>query len=187
MERSELSLALAGAELIDLLAVGAATLDGDQVVPGHRTAITDRLLDQAAASLVRESPYESIGDWLWRRGRGLAAAYLDAFEVEGQLTRQHWHWIPLRTGPPVLVDSLDRRLAGDRWATNEPVLAALGAAVGIPDKGIGDAPSVAGGAVEDDAVENVLAEVNGALVELEAVRQRRSIEKAAFDNIWRGG
>ncbi|MGE7438758.1 MULTISPECIES: GOLPH3/VPS74 family protein [Kitasatospora] len=187
VERSELSLALAGAELIDLLAVGAATLDGDQVVPGHRTAITDRLLDQAAASLVRESPYESIGDWLWRRGRGLAAAYLDAFEVEGQLTRQHWHWIPLRTGPPVLVDSLDRRLAGDRWATNEPVLAALGAAVGIPDKGIGDAPSVAGGAVEDDAVENVLAEVNGALVELEAVRQRRSIEKAAFDNIWRGG
>jgi hypothetical protein len=40
--------------------------------------------------------------------------------------------------------------------------------------------------VADDAVAIVLAVVNDALMELEAVRQRRAIEEAAFDNIWRG-
>ena len=40
--------------------------------------------------------------------------------------------------------------------------------------------------VADDAVETVLATVHDALMELEAVRQRRAIEKAAFDNVWRG-
>lgn len=39
----------------------------------------------------------------------------------------------------------------------------------------------------DDTVAAVLAAVNDTLVELAAVRQRRSIEDAAFDNIWRGG
>ncbi|MGP3984981.1 GOLPH3/VPS74 family protein [Streptomyces sp. KR80] len=181
VERGDLSLALAGAELIDLLAAGAITLDGDQIVPGHRTAVADRLLDQAAASLAREAPYESVGDWLWRRGRDLHSAYLAALEVEGQLTRQRRRWRPFRTGQMVLVDSLDRRLAGDRWASDEPVLAALGTAVGIRNKETGDAPSPA-----DDAVETVLAAVHDALMELAAVRQRRAIEQAAFDNIWRG-
>ncbi len=32
----------------------------------------------------------------------------------------------------------------------------------------------------------MLAAVNDAVVELAAIRQRRSIEDAAFDNIWRG-
>ncbi|MEU5247025.1 GPP34 family phosphoprotein, partial [Streptomyces asoensis] len=36
-----------------------------------------------------------------------------------------------------------------------------------------------------DAVGTVLAAVGDAVTELEAVRQRRSIEDAAFDNIWR--
>lgn len=38
----------------------------------------------------------------------------------------------------------------------------------------------------DDTTATVLAAVNDALMELEAVRQRRAIEDAAFDNIWRG-
>lgn len=38
----------------------------------------------------------------------------------------------------------------------------------------------------DDAVTTVLAAVNDAVMELEAVRQRRSIENAAFANLWRG-
>lgn len=181
VERGELSLALAGAELIDLLVAGTVTLDGDQIVPVHRTAVADRLLDQAAASLAREAPYESVDDWLWRRGRDLSSAYLDAFEAEGQLTRRRGRWLPFRTGQLELVDSLDRRLAEDRWAADEPVLLALATAVGIREKGAGGVPRAA-----DDAVETVLAAVGDASVELEAVRQRRSIEQDAFDNIWRG-
>ncbi|HWM36346.1 MAG TPA: GPP34 family phosphoprotein [Streptomyces sp.] len=181
VERGELSLALAGAELIDLLVAGTVTLDGDQIVPVHRTPVADRLLGQAAASLAREAPYESVDDWLWRRGRDLSSAYLDALEAEGQLTRQRGRWLPFRTGQLVLVDSLDRRLAEDRWAADEPVLLALATAVGIRDKGAGGAPRAA-----DDAVETVLAAVGDASVELEAVRQRRAIEQDAFDNIWRG-
>jgi len=37
----------------------------------------------------------------------------------------------------------------------------------------------------DDFLTTVLAAVHGAVTELEAVRQRRSVEDAAFDNIWR--
>ncbi|MCT9935204.1 hypothetical protein N5079_33885 [Planotetraspora sp. A-T 1434] len=48
-------LALAGAEAIDLLESGVLTLDGDRMVPGSRVATGDRLLDQAAASLVRRA------------------------------------------------------------------------------------------------------------------------------------
>ncbi|CAM5642255.1 GPP34 family phosphoprotein OS=Streptomyces tendae OX=1932 GN=GUR47_06420 PE=4 SV=1 [Streptomyces tendae] len=39
---------------------------------------------------------------------------------------------------------------------------------------------------EDDKVATVVAAVHDAVVELAATRQRRSIEEAAFDNIWRG-
>ncbi|MBZ4019761.1 GPP34 family phosphoprotein, partial [Streptomyces purpurogeneiscleroticus] len=75
LQQGELSLALAGAELIDLLAARAVGLDGEDIVPGHRSAmddrlLNDRLLNDAAASLVRQVPYESIEEWLWRRGRG---------------------------------------------------------------------------------------------------------------------
>jgi hypothetical protein len=181
VEPGDLSLALAGAELIDLLAAQAIRLDGDHIVPGHRPAIADRLLDEAASSLVREAPYESVGDWLWRRGRGLSSAYLAALEAKGQLTRQRRRWMPFRTSQMVLVDSPDRRRATNRWASDEPILATLAAAVGIGDKLTGDSPNVA-----DDAVATVLAAANDALMELEAVRQRQAIEKSAFDNIWRG-
>ncbi|MCL7379381.1 GPP34 family phosphoprotein [Streptomyces sp. 35G-GA-8] len=190
-EAGELSLALAGAELIDLLAAEAIRLDGDHIVPGHRPDIADRPLEQAAGSLAREAPYELVADWLWRRGRGLAAAYLAALEAEGQLTRPRRRGLPFRTGRTVLVDSPDRRLAGERWASNEPVLVALATAVGIRDKNDEEGPGEALVTADDaddaeDAVETVLVAVNEALLELEAVRQRRSIEQDAFDNVWRG-
>ena len=48
VEQGDLSLALAGAEVLDLLAAGALGLDGDLLVPGDRPATGDRLLDEAA-------------------------------------------------------------------------------------------------------------------------------------------
>lgn len=181
VEQGELSLALAGAELIDLLAGGAVTLEGGRIVPGQRVITGDRLLDQATASIAREGPYESVGDWLWRRGRGLAAEYSAALEADGQLVRQRRGRLPFRAGRLVAADSLDRRRAADRWTSGEPVLATLGAAVGIDGEGVEGSPSAG-----DDAVDTVLAAVDDASVELAAERQRRSIEQDAFDNIWRG-
>ncbi|MER5567107.1 GPP34 family phosphoprotein [Streptomyces goshikiensis] len=173
--RGDLALALAGAELLDLLADRTATLADDRIVPesGRRPPAADPLLEAAAAALVREAPYESVADWLWRRGQDLPAAYLAALEAEGQLVRQR------RRGQPTLADSPDRRRAADRWTAAEPVLASLAEAVGI---GTAEEPP----AVPDDTTATVLAAVNDALMELEAVRQRRAIEDAAFDNIWRG-
>jgi hypothetical protein len=181
LEQGDLSLALAGAELIDLLEAQAITLDGDHIVPSDRRAIADRGLDEAASSLARQSPYESVGDWLWRRGRGLSAAYLAALEAEGQLTRQRRLWMIFQPAHLVLVDSPARRQAANRWASDEPILTALAAAVGIGDKPTGESPGVA-----DDAVATVLAAVHDAVRSLEAERQRRALDEAAFDNIWRG-
>ncbi|WP_328929592.1 GPP34 family phosphoprotein [Streptomyces sp. NBC_00190] len=180
-EQGTLSLALAGAEIIDLLAAQAVGLDGDDIVPGRQPVPADRLLDEAAASLVREAPYESVDDWLWRRGRGLSATYQAALEADGDLIRQRRRGIAFGAGQPVLADSPARRRAADRWASDEPVLAALAEAAGIGGERTGDVPEVT-----DDAVATVLAAVNDALLELESVRQRRAIEEAAFDNIWRG-
>ncbi|POX37425.1 GPP34 family phosphoprotein [Streptomyces sp. Ru73] len=207
VESGDLSLALAGAEVIDLLDAGAVTLDDDRIVPGNHWTLTDRQLDEAASALVRERPYESVEDWLWRRGRGLSAAYLSALSAEGVTegaaggaaggvrtaateradghgaARQRRRWNPFRAkdGQGVPADSPARRHAADRWASGEPVLAVLAAAAGIHGKATDEAPDVA-----DDAVVTVLAAVNDAVMELEAVRQRRAIEEAAFDNIWRG-
>jgi predicted amino acid dehydrogenase len=181
LESGDLSLALAGAEVIDLIAAESLTLDGDRILPNLQLPLEDPLLDEAASSLVREAPYESVEDWLWRRGRGLSKAYVAVLETEGQIARQRGRWIPVRTGRTALVDSPARRRATDRWASGEPVLAALAAAVGIHDLPTEDAPGVT-----DEALVTVLAVVHGAVMELEAVRQRRSIEDAAFDNIWRG-
>ncbi len=175
VEPGDLSLALAGAELIDLLAAGAVTLDGERIVPGGQPVVSDRVLEQAAESLTREAPYESVADWLWRRGRRLAAVYLAALEADGQLTRRRRR-LPFGAGRVVPVDSPGRRLVED-----EPVLAALATAVGIRDDEAAEAPGAF-----DDAVETVLAAVGDALMDLEAVRQRRAIEQAAFDNVWRG-
>lgn len=191
--QGELSLALAGAELIDLLNDGSIGLDGDRIVPvpGDRAAaMGDRLLGEAAAALVRQAPYESVEEWLWRRGRGLSATYAAALEADGQLSRSRRRsrrvFSRAGQGQVVVVDSPDRHVAADRWASGEPVLAALASAVGIRGDGYGDDRSDGFDGVADDAVVAVLAAVNDALMELEAVRQRRAIEDAAFDNIWRG-
>ncbi|MER6127038.1 GPP34 family phosphoprotein [Streptomyces sp. NPDC001795] len=179
-EPGDLSLALAGAELLDLIDARALTLDGDLIVPADPPVTDDRLLRDAASSLVRQMPYESVEDRLWRRGRGLSSAYLAAFEEEGLFARQHRRWLPSWTGEAVLVDSQARREAADRWNSGEPVLAALATAVGIRDTPSGRLPEVM-----DEAAETVLAAVDDAVTELTAVRQRRTIEKQAFDNIWR--
>lgn len=182
-EQGDLSLALAGAEVVDLLAAGAVGLEGDLLVPREQAAAPgDPLLDTAAAALVREAPYESVADWLWRRGLGLSASYQAVLEEEGQLVRQRRRGFSLRAGELVPADSPARRRAQERRESGEPVLTLLTEALGgAGDRGEG-APEVA-----DDSVATVLAAVNDALVELAGVRQRRAVENAAFDNIWRAG
>ncbi|AQS65736.1 GPP34 family phosphoprotein [Streptomyces pactum] len=180
VERGDLSLALAGAELVDLLEAGAVSLEGGLIRPIAPPESGDRLLD-AAASLVRPEPAESVQDWLWRRGRGLAAEYLAAAGA-GDGGRRRSRWTARRTADrPDPVDPMARRRATDRWATGDPVLVGLAAAVGIRHE---SADQVAD--PEDDGIAAALAAVNDAVVELADIRQRRSIEQAAFDNIWRG-
>ncbi|MBK6018105.1 GPP34 family phosphoprotein [Streptomyces sp. MBT53] len=181
VESGDLSLALAGAEVVDLLAADAVALDGELIVPNVQVPLSDGLLDEAATALVRETPYESVEDWLWRRGRGLSSAYLAALENEGLAARQRGRWIPVRSGKAALVDSPARSRAADRWATGEPVLAQLAAAVGIREVSDEDSAKVT-----DEALDTVLATVHDAVTELEAVRQRKSVEDAAYDNVWRG-
>ncbi|MEU0038877.1 MULTISPECIES: GPP34 family phosphoprotein [unclassified Streptomyces] len=179
--QGDLSLALAGAELIDLLGARAVTLTGDRVVPAGQTAAEDRLLAEALASLVRQVPYESVDDWLWRRGRDLFSAYTAVLEEEGQLTRERRRRMSFAAARTTVADSAARRRALHRWAADEPVVLALAAAVGIQGDQTADEP-----VVTDDAVTTVLAAVHDAVMELEAVRQRRSFENAAFANVWRG-
>lgn len=180
--QGDLSLALAGAELIDLLNARAVALDGDRIVPGEQGAISDGQLNEAASALSREAPYETVEDWLWRRGRGLAAGYVAALRSEGQIAeRRRPRWMPVGTGRTTLADTPARSGALERWTSNEPVLASLGAAVGIRDERLEDPPRV-----PDEAVATVLDAVHDAVRDLEAERQRRSIEDAAFDNVWRG-
>jgi hypothetical protein len=204
VEQGDLSLALAGAELVDLLAAEAVTLDDDRIVPGLAPATGDRLLDDAAAALTRQAPYETVEDWLWRRGRGLASAYAAEREAQEHGGGSRHRWLRPRAERGVPVDSPARRHAAERWASREPVLVGFAAALGIPkgtleeaadtapdhapdstpDERPDDTPDSAPD-LPDDAVVTVLAAVNGALTELEAVRQRRRIEDAAFDNVWR--
>ncbi|MER5794380.1 GPP34 family phosphoprotein [Streptomyces sp. NPDC001980] len=181
VEQGDLSLALAGAELVDLVDAGAVTLDDELIVPAPAGGTEDRLLDEAVAALRREAPYESVEDWLWRRGRGLGAVYLDALEADGTVARQRRRWLPLPTGRTEAADSPERARAHERWASGEPVLAALAAAVGIRDEAAKDLASAV-----SDAIVTVVAAVDDAVTELAAVRQRREIEDAAFDNVWRG-
>ena len=184
VERGDLSLGLAGAEMIDLLGAEVVSLDGDSVVPGQKRAMHDALLDEAVSSLHREVPYEPVGEWLWRRGRDLSAHYLDVFTEEGQLTREEGRrWVVLKSSHTELVDSPARRRAAERWRADEPVLATLAAAVGIRDKRTGDAEVPA-----DDQVVTVLNAVDDALAELAEERRQRARrqEQAASDNRWRG-
>lgn len=182
LEQGDLSLALAGAELLDLIDAGAIALDDDRIVPGPQAATGDRLLDEATASLVRQEPYETVEDWLWRRGSELAAAYVDDLEKIGLTTRRRGGRLPLLSGRTVPVDSPARSGAEERRSSGEPILAALAAAAGVDDKEPEFDENLVG-----EAATTVLAAVGDAVMELEAVRQRRAIESSAFDNVWRGG
>ncbi|KOV95335.1 MULTISPECIES: GPP34 family phosphoprotein [unclassified Streptomyces] len=179
VEQGDLALALAGAELVDLLAARALTLDGERIVPGPVLTTGDRMLDEAGAALVRREPYETVADWLWRRGEGLTVAYRDTLEADGQVTGRHRRRLPGRGRDDVPADTAARRHATDRWESRDPVLTGLAATLGIQD----DRP--AGPEPEDEAVVTVLLAVGDAVTELEAVRERRRIENIAFDNIWR--
>ncbi|MDX2564287.1 GPP34 family phosphoprotein [Streptomyces sp. TX20-6-3] len=179
--QGDLSLALAGAELIDLLGAGAVTVEDDRIVPGEPSAPDDRLLGEAAAELSREKPYELVEDWLWRRGRDLSTTYRTALEGAGELTRKRSGLLPFGPEHVEPADTPASRRAAERWEENEPVLAALASAVGI-DSGRSDEES----GLADEAVTTVVAVVHDAVMELEAVRQRRTIENTAFANIWRG-
>lgn len=199
--QGDLSLALAGAEVLDLVDAGVLSLEDDRLVPGAGHATGNRLLDQAGASLVRQPPYETVEEWLWRRGRGLADAYVAALEAEtpaGGAGRRHW--LRRRSeAAPAVVDSPSRHHANERWAEQEPVLVGLANALGIGeragsgaddtelpfDAGTADAGPADVGGGEDGPVVAVLAALGDALTELEAVRQRRRIEEDAFDNVWR--
>ncbi|GAA2984318.1 MULTISPECIES: GOLPH3/VPS74 family protein [Streptomyces] len=179
--QGDLSLALAGAELIDLIGTGGVSVDGDRIVPGGPSAPDDRLLEEAAAQLVRQPPHERIEDWLWRRGRDLSATYQSALEEDGELTRKRSGPLSFGSERVEPADTADRRRAVGRWEEREPVLVALTAVVGIDD---GRSDDEAG--LDDEAVTTVVAAVHDAVMELEAVRQRRTIENAAFANVWRG-
>ncbi|MGW4867940.1 GPP34 family phosphoprotein [Streptomyces chartreusis] len=181
VEQGDLSLALAAAEMFDLLDAHALVLDGDLITPSAQAPTGDRLLDEAASALVRQEPYESVEDWLWRRGRGLSAAYVEDLERVGLTARAPGPRFALRAAPSVPVDSAARRQAEERWTSGEPVLAALGTAAGIRDESGEVAEKLT-----DETVTTVLAALGNAVMELEAVRQRRAIEDAAFDNVWRG-
>lgn len=182
--QGDLSLALAGAEVIDLLGARAVALSGDRIVPDGQPAVEDHLLSEAAESLVRQVPYETVEEWLWRRGRELSAAYTAALEREGHLTLQRRRRMSFGADRMIVADSPARRRALHRWAADEPVVVALAAAVGI--EGDETPQSVDEPVVTDDAVTVVLAAVHDAVMELEAVRQRRTFENAAFANVWRG-
>ncbi|MFJ1722337.1 GPP34 family phosphoprotein [Streptomyces sp. NPDC088244] len=188
--QGDLSLALAGAELIDLIGAGVVAVDLDRIVPGAAPTPNDRFMGEAAAGLTRQAPYERIEDWLWRRGRDLSAAYQAALEENGELKPQRGGRLSFGTERVEPVDTPARRHAADRWEEKEPVLVALASVVGIGasdgETGLDDERSDDATGLDDEAVTTVVAAVHDAVMELEAVRQRRTIENAAFANIWRG-
>ncbi|SEN04202.1 GOLPH3/VPS74 family protein [Actinacidiphila rubida] len=183
IERGDLSLALAGAEAVDLLAAGAIRLADERMVPGRACALGDALLDAAAASVAESPPDEPVGEWLWRRGRGLAGAYLDAMEAAGLLTREaRRRWL-VRSTSLLLVDSAARSRARHRNAADEPVLAGLAATIGLTPPHRDGVPPIT-----DSAAAAVLAAVTEAVTELseERLRRDRRLADAAADNVRRG-
>ncbi|MFE3519139.1 GPP34 family phosphoprotein [Streptomyces sp. NPDC059166] len=187
VERGDLSLALAGAELVDLLDAGVAGLDEDRIVPRAEPRTDDALLGEAGSAITPEPPYDTVEDWLWRRGSELAARYRAALESAGLVTPERSRPRPFRRAAAVpaqadspTADASTVARARERQDTGDPLLTALAAAAGI-----GEVPETTlTGLADDHAV--VLTAVHQAITELAAERQRRSIEGAAFDNIWRG-
>ncbi|WP_225847634.1 GPP34 family phosphoprotein [Streptomyces sp. HPF1205] len=132
VDQGDLSLALAGAEAIDLLGAGVIVLDGARILPETSGPAGDRLLTEASHQVRRAEPYEDVTDWLWRRGRGLADAYLAELESLGEVRQEERRrWVVFKAGEPVLADTAARRQAAARRDAGEPVLGALAAAVGL--------------------------------------------------------
>ncbi|CAL9608511.1 GPP34 family phosphoprotein [Streptomyces werraensis] len=180
VEQGDLSLALAGAELIDLLDAEALTLDGTLLVPAGPAPAGDRLLSEAAQWLADGGPGETVDDWLWRRGRDLAGRYRTVLEEEGLVEPERRRHNPLRRQHTAPADPSAIRAAGERRSSGEPVLGALAAAAGLTAQGGETSDGL------DDERTTVLAAVLQAVTELAGERQRRTIEAEAFDNIWRG-
>ncbi|MZE68812.1 GPP34 family phosphoprotein [Streptomyces sp. SID5789] len=178
LEEGDLSLALAGAELLDLVDVQAALLVSDRILPVVSPRHVDTMLAEAASAIVQNSPYETVESWLWRRGRDLVARYRAALEVtaSGESARTYRH--PFRRAHPV-VDPTVLRHATDRLASGDPILVGLAASVGLAEPPAREAEGLSA----DEAT--ILTVVHGAVTELAAERQRRSVEHGAYDNIWR--
>ncbi|NJP43636.1 GPP34 family phosphoprotein [Actinacidiphila epipremni] len=199
VERGDLSLALAGAELIDLLGLGAAALDGEHVLPGGVPyGGDDPLLGQAAKALRgagggSDSPDaqaagaagaagETVEDWLWRRGRGLPEVYLDALEVAGLLSRERRRrFLLLSSSRVVLAESAGRRRAAHRWAADEPTLLALAAAIGISGPPPVPEPPPGPPAAVVTALDHALAELAQ-----ERTRRSRRLDEATQTYVRRG-
>ncbi|MFH8625879.1 GPP34 family phosphoprotein [Streptomyces vietnamensis] len=179
VEPGDLSLALAGAEAVDLLRSGSLALDGDRMAPRSDRATGDRLLDQALASVVRQQSWQTIRSWLWRRGKDLAETYVQDLERAGLLVRPRGHGLWLGSVRPLKADSPEPGRV--RLASADPVLAALTALLGVGDF----PPDTTDDAVGGPSVATVLAAVGDAVTELEAIRLRRGVEAEAFDNMWR--
>ncbi len=186
VDSGDVSLALAAAEVVDLLAAEAVRLAEDLIVPGGEAGgrpVDDPQLNEALAVVVRDEPFETVGDWLWRRGRGLAGRYLAVLEAEGEIVRprSRWRSLALRPTRPEPADTPSTRAALERRSSGEPLLSALVEAAGIGDERTGAAGRVPGG---DGAT--VLAALEDVLTELKFQRHRRALDQAAFDNVWRG-
>jgi hypothetical protein len=89
--------------------------------------------------------------------------------------------LALRPAKSALADSAVRSQAEERIASGEPILAGLVAAATIRDE-----PPQYRGDLLSDAATTVPIAVGEAVTQLEAIRLRRGIENAAFDNVWRG-
>lgn len=179
VEPERLALALAAAELIDLLGAGAVDLDGGRIVPGRGAVPGDRFLEQAASSVTGSEPFELVGDWLWRRDRALADAYTGTLEPSGLAIRQRPPGHPFRRREITLTDSPGRRRATERRQSAEPVLSALTEAVGMPG-----AETHGPGAAVGRPVSTVLSALRGVLEEWEAQRRERIIAQAELDRAW---
>ncbi|WP_328580809.1 GOLPH3/VPS74 family protein [Streptomyces sp. NBC_00370] len=183
VESGDLSLALAGAELIDLAAEDCVRLADNRVLPGSRRTGPDGLLDGAVSSMVREAPFETVDEWLWRRGRGLSWRYVDALEADGLLIRPHRHRLLFRGEGRTPADSPVRRAAMERWESGEAVLVRLAHSLGVERE-----RSARPAAPVGDTVHVVVAAVDRALAELADERDKREhrLEDAAADNRQRG-
>lgn len=179
VEQGDLSLALAGAELIDLLDAEALTLDGTLLVPAGPAPAGDPCCPRPrsgwrTADLARP----------WTTGSGDGAATSPGATAPS--SRRKGSSSPSGGAVTRCGGSAPRRRPdggpgrGERRSSGEPVLGALAAAVGLTGQG-GEASDGL-----DDEQTTVLAAVLQAVTELAGERQRRTIEAAAFDNIWRG-